>query len=488
MGFGPIQFGGLASGLDTDSIITALLAVEALPIQGLESQVSTANKKVDLLGTLDGLLDTLKEKAETVGAESSFYAHTVETGEEGVANVTLTGTPAAGSHTLTVNSLAAAETWTTGGLADSDTTTLTGTVDFTYAGTNVYSIDVTGMTLDQAVAEINSQASDHVQASVVNTGTSSSPSYQLVLTGNDTGSVNQITGLAVPTELGATSELVDASDAQIVLDNLTITRETNVFSDVLGGVQIDALAADVGKTISFTVDVDNEGIKTKIQEMVDAYNAVITFINGQQEYTPGAEGTDEAGETGGVLFGESVLGSVKTAINDALFNVDLATIQADTTGFYTMGLVGIDLAIDGTISIDDTVMDAKMAEDLDAFMDLFVDTDGFDNGGADPWESGHYVDSGTTDSGLADTLARKIDALLSSQETQAGSTIEGLLQARIDGLESNISSWEDQIDDLEDRLADVELTLVNKFTALEELMAGLNAQSQFLSAQLSSPS
>ena len=71
-------------------------------------------------------------------------------------------------------------------------------------------------------------------------------------------------------------------------------------------------------------------------------------------------------------------------------------------GFGYTDAMGNSLDVSGNLSIDDAKMDAKMAEDLDAFANLFVDTDGFDNQGANKWDPGYYVDSGTTDTGLAE--------------------------------------------------------------------------------------
>ena len=50
-----ISFGGLASGLDTQAIISALVAVERRPILQLEQKESSLKKQKSLFGDLDGL-------------------------------------------------------------------------------------------------------------------------------------------------------------------------------------------------------------------------------------------------------------------------------------------------------------------------------------------------------------------------------------------------------------------------------------------------
>ena len=47
-----ISFGGLASGLDTKAIISALVAVEERPIRALETKKTSINKQKSLYGDL----------------------------------------------------------------------------------------------------------------------------------------------------------------------------------------------------------------------------------------------------------------------------------------------------------------------------------------------------------------------------------------------------------------------------------------------------
>ena len=56
-----ISFGGLASGLDTKAIISALVAVERNPILQLQKKESDLKQQKSLFGDLDGLLDKLSD-------------------------------------------------------------------------------------------------------------------------------------------------------------------------------------------------------------------------------------------------------------------------------------------------------------------------------------------------------------------------------------------------------------------------------------------
>ena len=61
-----ITFGGLASGLDTQAIITALLAVERRPIQALESKKQGLQDQARLFGDLRSNLESLRDAANDI--------------------------------------------------------------------------------------------------------------------------------------------------------------------------------------------------------------------------------------------------------------------------------------------------------------------------------------------------------------------------------------------------------------------------------------
>ena len=473
MVFGPIQFGGIASGLDTGAIVDALVAASRRPIDLLEADKSIEQEKLDLLGDLEKLVDDLREKSYGLSTLDGFIAQSITPSQEGYATLGLSGAAQTGTHTLEVNALAKATRVSFDGVADSDTTELgTGSITFSYDGTD-YTIDITDSadsTLDGIAAAINSAAGEAVTASVINTGASTDP-YKLVIAGNDTGVDFDfdpvVTGIGLTNQVDLTS----ATDAEIVVDGLTVYSSTNQFNEVLDGVEINAQALTSGE-MTFNVDADTEGIKTRIDEFVDAYNAVIGFINTQNEYS------EDAG-AGGELFGDTALSSVRTALQSALFDVDISVVQADTEGYSTLGLVGIDLQSDGTLLVDDATLDEKLATDIDLFADLFVDTDGFDNGDAEENTADYYIDT-TADTGVLDDLFRAIDQMVDDVQNEDGDLIKGLFGRRKDTVNANIERIDDQIERLEERLASYEETLILRFAALEELMAGLNAQQSYI--------
>jgi flagellar hook-associated protein 2 len=199
----------------------------------------------------------------------------------------------------------------------------------------------------------------------------------------------------------STNNITVGLNAFAIVDGLEVERSTNDFTDVVTGISFTVQAEDPSKQITFSAEPNKTAIKQKVQEFVDAYNAVITFANTQNSYS------QDTG-TGGVLFGDSLLSGVRGTVQSALFDVPLDDVINDTAGYSTLSVVGITTQRDGTLSIDQTKLDDKLAGDLTAFADLFVDKDGFDNGGAAVNTPEYFIDT-TADSGLAATLVRSID-------------------------------------------------------------------------------
>ena len=490
-----ISFGGLASGLDTNAIIQAMVDVERVPIQLLQARQGTEQAKLDLVGTFKDLVKGLQDKADQLRSSDGFYAFTVSASDESVATYAASEGAEAGSHTLEVVSLAQADRWAFDGVLDPNTDLATAdgqSLDFTVNGTS-YSIAVitSGSSLNEIAGQINSLAGDDVSASVVNVGTDSSPSYQLVLSSDETGEDNRITGITTTIDgLGIDATGPDGSgnsqspnnitvgqNAVAIIDGLTVERATNDFNGVVAGVDITLQSEGAGQT-TFTVGADAETVKAQIQEFVDAYNSVVGFINAQNTYS-------EDDGAGGELFGDNLLRTVRERINAAIFNVPTATVMADTEGYSTLSLVGIEQANDGTLSIDSTVFDEKFSSNLDALADLFVDTDGFDNGGAAEGTPDYYVDT-TTDMGIADKLYRALDVMFGSVADGSGGQSDGLFDARTKALQSAIDSMQDSIDRKERYLETFEANLIRRFAELESLMAGLNGQGAALQNGLSS--
>ncbi|NUP96030.1 MAG: flagellar filament capping protein FliD [Planctomycetaceae bacterium] len=488
-----ISIGGLASGLDSNAIIDALVSVERIPIQQLQAQKKANQDKINLFNTFRGKVDALRNKANTLGTLSGLMSFKVSASVEGLATVTASGSATPGTHTLLVEQVSATDRWAFDGVTDPAADLATAdsqSISFTYDGQS-YSVAVRqgASSLNELAAGINAEADGKVAASVVNSGTSSSPNWQLVLTAEDTGQAFRIqnltttvAGLSIngtgPNGAGVAQSPNNISvgrNAVAIVDGLRVERTDNDFDDVIAGVSISLLDSDVNTTMQFTVESDKSAIKGRIKEFIDAYNDVIKFVRDQNKY-------DEEKGAGGPLFGENALRSIQRSLSGVLFGQSAAQISADTAGYGTLRLVGVESQADGSLKINDKVMDAKMDADLARFADLFADTDGFDNQGALVGDPDYYTDA-SADTGLGDDLAREIDKIVKSYGNQGGQFFKGIFDSRLETLNSNNKQIDDRISEREDRVERMQAQLKARYAALESMMAKLQSQSSYLNSK-----
>lgn len=487
---GNISFGGLGSGLNTGAIIDALLSVERIPIEKLEERKKDEQKRLDLLNQLGGHVAGLREASSKISSLAGFLSYKAAVSQEGYATISAGGSATAGAHTLRIDKLAAADRWAFNAVAakDVDLASANGqAISFTYDGVG-YNVALTAATstLEDIAAAISGATGGVLNVSVVNTNTEAAPAWKLVISGKETGQDFRITGLS-STVTGLTingtgadangvaqsaNHIAVGSNAVALIDGLQVTRNDNDFSGVIEGVSIQATTADPSTTISFTIEPDKESVQTTVQGWIDAYNKVISFINSQSQFDT------DAGPSG-PLFGDSALRSVRSTLTSTLFGQSAAQAAGDVEGYGTLKLLGINSATDGTLTIDATKFNEKLDLNLEAFADLFVDSDGFDNGGAAVGTPGYYQDT-TADTGLADDLMRAIDAIVKPYNDGNGNSYDGIFDARKQSINANIKLFDKQIEEREFRLEKYEEQLVAKFAALESTMARLNAQLAYL--------
>lgn len=502
-----ISFSGLGSGLDTQAIISQLVSIERIPIRTIEGRRSNEQRKLDLVGQLGDLVKKLQTKAEALATPEEFYAYASTISDETVATVTTDSNAQPGTHTLDVQRMAATDRWAFDSNSSREQNLASGANELISfkVGTTDYSLtlDPTSSSLDDIADQIEAMAGDVVNASVVNTGTESSPAYQLVLASKVSGEEGRMTDLfsnvgqnpmaageglsinyAAPDGEGnsqSANNITVGNDALAEIDGLLIRRSTNSFTEVIEGVTLDVRALNESGPVTISIDADREAVRGRIDEFVSTYNEVMTFIDGQSTFTPSTDDDDNGGTTG-LLFGDSIVSSVKRTIRSALFDVDLQSTINDSEGYSTLNLIGIEQGRDGQLSVDATVFDEKFTANLPALMDLFADTDGFDNGGAEPNTPGYNVDT-SADSGLMAKLMRGIDQMFGAQDSGSSEfTIEGIFDLREAAIQGSIKRYDGQIERRESRLESYEERLVLQYARLEEVMAGLNAQGSALNA------
>ncbi len=377
----PTFFGG-QSGFDTEALINALVQVRQLPAISIESRITRNQAKIagfnDMkadLTALSSALNGLRNPPGFFGSQDNvFDAKSVFLGGGSVdpttvVAVTVDGTAAVGTFDLIVNRLAKAEKFIAATATDTTALGYSGTISI---GLNSADYTATDVAIDAADTIFDIRAkfdavadATGVGASVIQTSSDpSNPSYELVLSGVETGidiNYTDSVGTLISGGTMAKSLLQAAETAQIVVDGVTVERTGNEIDDVLDGVSFTLLREQPGETIAVEVGTNLNSVKETIVDFVNAYNEFRAFVESQQVVSEDGDVGDSA-----ALFGNSTL---RSAMGDVAF--ELSRAVGGVAGLSTLAEIGITFDASNRLQIDDTILDDALLTKLDQVRDVF---------------------------------------------------------------------------------------------------------------------
>lgn len=447
-----ISFGGLATGLDTNSIVDSLMNVERAPITSLQTDKTWLNNKLTAYQEFDTRLNAFQSSVATLVDREQYSETTItQTSSEYFTATADEDVLVDTNYRVEVFDLAQREKRYTDGF-ESQTEKNFGTGDLEIIVNDVHhvvEIDETNNSLEGIMNAIN-DAGIYVNANIINDGTDTNP-YRLTLTADNVGQsiVVDLSGLTTGTDiqsLGTFHASQLAQQAHIQVDGIDIYSDSNEISDAIPGITLDLLKAEAGEITNIQVNQDTSAIETKINEFVTAYNDVISFVSEQSTL----------GETSaGVLGGDSGLSAIKRHLQNML------TSFVDTGGTYsTLAEIGLETQNDGTVVLNSATLSDAIKEDQDSIVNLL---------------SGQNEDD---DSGIASQFNDYLKQLTDSDD--------GLLAGRKKSIDDNIARIDSNIEKMETRLEKREATLRAQFNAMEILVSSMNTTADYLDTQLKS--
>ncbi len=440
------NIGGLASGLDTSSIITSLIDVERIPVQQLLSRKSEMQATDSAWQNITTKLSSLRTALEAIQTSDDLDALVAAaSSNESAMTATPSGAATPSITSFTIDQLAknhqlASDTNFAGG------TDLVGAGDFTITidgSDHVVTADATTTVNDLALAINNLDAG--VTASVVSIdGTD----YKLMLTGNDTGLANTFTTGSTIASLATTSIVQQGQDAELTIGSgggaLTLSRSSNTVTDLVDGITIN-LHETSATAVTLSVGRDVDAAVETVSAFVTELNSVLSTLGTYTHY-------DSTSETGGLLVGDSTARGLMIDLRNAL-----TSVVNDQNGDYAVsGSIGLSLNRDGTVDVDETALRAAIEDDFGAVADLLTS-------------------AGTAATGISGAF----DSVLDEAEGAGGK----IARAR-DAWTSQIALIDDRIEILEDRIDRHEALLMKQFAALEVAMSSLSSQAAWLTSQL----
>ncbi|MBN2444049.1 MAG: flagellar filament capping protein FliD [Spirochaetales bacterium] len=269
--------------------------------------------------------------------------------------------------------------------------------------------------------------------------------------------------------------IAEAGDSIIIMDGITIIRDTNEIDDVIPGVTLSLQSEDTHK-VDLKVKRDIDTIAESLVTFVGNYNQVITNIdilsrNNEDVIESISYFTDEerekAKEQLGMLQGDIMLMQLRRSLQTIMMNPYkthgdsnlrlLAQIGISSNAGQPGTSGGIDKTrLRGYLQIDEKKLEESLIKHADWVKDLFgMDTDG------------DFI----IDSGLAYTMDSTIKPY-----TDTG----GLISSRTNTFDTRIKAKEKDIEEYNDYLEDYEASLKKKYVTMEGLLEQLEKSSKAL--------
>lgn len=484
-----ITFSGLATGLDTDSIVKQIMEIERAPIDRLTARKNSATERLNAFFQLKGRLDALKTAASEMSLTSQVRTSKATLSSEGIFTATTNGA-ATGSYDVAVAQLAQVQKTVSEGFTD-NASAIFGSGTITVNGTDI-TVDASNNSVLGLADSINAVSDKTgVRASVINGG--GTTPYHLVFTGKDATTSFSIAsnlqdGSGAPISF-TTTQAKAAQQAVAFIDGIKVISNSNTIDGAINGVTLNLTAQStttspgvpeantdpwdwqfppVYQTTRMDIAADTGALKEKITSFVTAYNGVIEFINsGYEEFGGGTllEDTatkDNSGSSatakseekllGTVLRGDATVNSVKRQLQAIL------TDSVKTSGaFSILSEIGISTQKDGSLKQNNSKLDKVLSTNFNDVASLL---------------SGE---------GQVDGVMKRFNSALLNMTSLSS----GVYATQKKNYQLSSTNIDKQISVMEDRMTKREATLRAQFSAMEDLVSTMNSQSQFLAQQLS---
>ncbi len=393
---GQISFGGLASGLDTESIIQQLVGLERQPIFRLQDQVAQLERERDAISNVRNTLLDLRNRIQDFRLLDPFGDFTTADSDEEVLTSTVSGAnPVAGSFTIDVQQLASATSASSsnrlGATIDPnaalDSSGLNGDIEdgtFTING-QTFTFDAATDSLNDLINDINTNPNVGVTASfdaVTDTVTfeNSTPGDTSLINfgaGDDESNIlallnvegaTQFTNASGSTEVTSTRNLGAVRPSENLQDisfaNGAVTAGTFSINGV--AITIDPATDSISDVIAAINESD-----AQVTASFDAATDRITFnseVLGSRTINFGS-GSD----TSNFLSVTNLDTASQTAGNDAQFTVNGGPVQTRNTNEVrdAIGGVTLDLLSTGTSTVTVNNDNNGLVEQVQAFVDQF---------------------------------------------------------------------------------------------------------------------
>ena len=447
---------GVGSGLPLDELLSDLRASENIALQQIKTRQADVQNRISAYGKIKSAFEAFQKAGQTLSKEGTFGAFKANTSAESF-SATAETSAVSGQYNITVESLANTQTLVAQGLASrTDANGTDGVITFTFGDGSTKTLDLTGKdtSIDGIIEAINADDRLGVQATVLNDG--SATPYRLMLSSTETGTDAAITqiditgntdGAGSPLEdllnfgtAGSTLQEQAASNAEITVNGITITSQTNSIEDAIEGVKLNLTEANPGKIETLSITRDDSTAKSSIETFVKAYNALQGTIKSLTSYNTETQ-------TANTLTGDSMARRIQ---NEAREIVNSFTSSGDVRTLSQMGITTN--LTSGELTIDQEKLTAALENNLGDVQNLL-----------------------TGGNGIATRLEQSAENILDAN---------GLIAAATNGAKSISERLQEQFETTSARIDARMANYKQQFSALDGMIAEMNSLSSYLTQQM----
>jgi len=376
---------GVATGIDWQETVDALMRIEQRKVTLLENRRSTQNNRLGAWRTLNTRLLAMKTAMDQLEESASFLKNSASVGNSAVLGATADSSAQPGVHSVLVDQLAAGARMVHQGWPDANTTAVNSSGSdqvFAYtfgSGAEAVTRSLTvsdGATLQDLRDLINEDPDNPgVRATLLDDGSGGATAWHLVLTGTQTGAQAQLAIDDALTTLGdgssfdstALAENRAAVNARFRVDGYPpagwLESSGNTVENVLEGVTLTLKAQSAGEEVQVSVARDTDGVVAQIQGFVDSYNALAGQINTFTSY-------DSTTNTLGILLGDSGVNQLERELA-SLVSRPLQGLDPDNE-YRILSQVGLKTGEGGLLSLDTEALREALDTHPDDVAELFT--------------------------------------------------------------------------------------------------------------------
>ena len=465
---------GVGSGLDVNSIVTQLVALERKPIEQLQAQATTIQAKLSSFGLLQSYTSNLRDIADRL-AKPDFWTQTAASSADAASvGVSSTSTAASGSYAVSVTQLAQQQSLASKAYTDSSSVVGSGSLQITLgtwnAGLTSFTADAAKTPVTVTIAPASNTlgaiktAINDAKAGVTASIVSDASGARLVVRSDATGAASAVRitatdddgvdtdalGLSAlafnpPAAPGQMTQSQAGLDAALTINGLSIASSSNKLESAISGVTL-TLAKVTASPVNVTVAQDTTSQRKAIADFAKAFTDINSYILTQTKY-------DAATKKAAALQGDRATLTLQSNLRSIFDDSSTASLT-----YARLSDIGLEMQADGSLKVNDTKLNAAFANTGEVAK-VFSSTVS-----ADPAEQGFAV--------RVKAMAAQLIAS------------DGAITTRSKGLRDSVTRNQTEQQRLEDRVALIKQRLLKQYGALDTTLSRMNGIGSSLTQSL----